>query len=258
MTSKLYTKTLYLNKDIDYLFQNEIIEYDVKEAGYNIIKYYKLLSDDKIRLLDSYPTKEQRHIKIGLYQREDKEFANTLSEKFSDVRRMFFEVNNIEDSDIVSIKKDAIFIKNKYCSKCKFDNIDFRVKNRYTSYLYLDNNEFYFDKNKVDVKGLNDDVVLKHKDYMLDFLHTFVKLVENGNNKITINRFKQFIDYYRNRELDINYYRELNKRSMFRIFDNNISEGFYYSDNESSFDDDRVDIMYNYVKYITPLISIVL
>ena len=42
LKSKLYERTLYLNKEIDYLFNCEIREYDLKSAGLNLIKYFKL------------------------------------------------------------------------------------------------------------------------------------------------------------------------------------------------------------------------
>lgn len=254
MISELYKRTLYLNKDIDYLFRNEILEYDMKEAGYNLIKYFNLLDEDKIRLLDSFD-KQQRHVKIGIYQK-DKEFAKELSNAFMSARKMFFEANDIQDEDILSIKKDAIFLRNKHCSSCEFDNIIFRIKNIYNSYLRLDNNEYYFSKENVDVKGISDEVIEKHKDYMLDFLHEFTKIVETSNRNIQIKWLTEFIKYYRNRELDISYYRELNKQGMFRIMDSSIKDGMYYSD--IGRDDNSLNIMFNYVNIITPLISIIL
>ena len=45
---ELYKRSIYLNRDIDYLFNSEIIEYDIQEAGFNIIKYFKLLSESEI------------------------------------------------------------------------------------------------------------------------------------------------------------------------------------------------------------------
>ena len=38
----LYEKDLYVNKDIECIIDTPIIEYDIKQAGYNLTKYYKL------------------------------------------------------------------------------------------------------------------------------------------------------------------------------------------------------------------------
>ena len=65
----LYEKHNYLNKDIEYLISREIIEYDIKSAGFNLIKQYKLLDDAKILHLESL-SKKQRQITIGLYQKK--------------------------------------------------------------------------------------------------------------------------------------------------------------------------------------------
>ena len=45
MYSALYTKTNYLNKNIDYLLNTDIREYDLKSAGLSLIKYFKLLPE---------------------------------------------------------------------------------------------------------------------------------------------------------------------------------------------------------------------
>ena len=49
MVSELYKRTMYLNKNIEFIFGKEIIEYDIKSAGFNIIKKFKFLPEDKAR-----------------------------------------------------------------------------------------------------------------------------------------------------------------------------------------------------------------
>lgn len=254
MISELYKKTLYLNKDIDYLIGDEIIEYDLQEAGFNICKYYNLLSKDKIEELESLD-KEQRHIKLGLYQRDDKEFANILSDGFMNARKLFFESNDISDEYILAIKKDAIFIRNKRCKFSQFDNLNFRIKNSYSSYMYLNKIEFYFNHENVDVKQLGEKAVGLHKDYMIDFLHTFIKICENGHRNNSIKFLTEFIDYYKHKELDIGYYRELNKSSKFAIMDYD-NKGVSYSNMVGN--ENLLNIVYNYKMILTPLVSILL
>ena len=44
--SKLYKHDLYTT-EYDYIISKRIIEYDIKSAGINLCKYYRLLSKDK-------------------------------------------------------------------------------------------------------------------------------------------------------------------------------------------------------------------
>lgn len=248
----LYEKSLYLNRDIDYLFNNEIIEYDMREAGYSLIREYKLLSNDVIDKLSKY-SKDKRTIRIGMIQRENNDFKNKLKEAFSEARKIFFNDNDLYEENILSIKKDAIFVRNKRCKSIKFGNyIEFRPKNVYTSYMLLDNNEYYFNKRIVDVKGISEKKLKPHIDYMLDFLVEFVNLRESNNIKMTQKYLRDFLYYYRNKELEIGYYRELNKKSMYTLFIDN-----RYVDSDLCDTLENVNIMYNYLKLLLPIINII-
>lgn len=253
MSGVLYKKSNYLNKDIDYLISNEIIEYDIRSAGFNISKYFKLLPQYKINYLEKLG-KKQRHIQLGLYQREDKEFKKILNEKFMETRKWFFENNDVGDEEILSVKKDALFVL-KRCKNISLGNIEFIEKNVYTSYYYLNNLEFYYNKNTIDVKGIDDELLKLHEDYMLNFLHEFFRLNEVNTRKMSIKLLKQFAKYYKSKRLDIGYYRELDKQSLFRLKERLFGEivGAKYTE-----DIDKVDMWYNYKNYVIPLISILI
>lgn len=247
----LYNKHNYLNKDIKYIISNEIIEYDIKSAGFNIMKYFKLLDEEKLQRLELLD-KKQRQIQLGLYKKYDKTLGNKENERFKDIRKWFFEANNLTDDDILSIKKDAI-ITTKRCFNTQLDNIEFVEKNIYTSYYYLDKKEFYYNINTVDVKGISDEKLIPHKDYMLDFLYTLFKMNEITSRSRIINFIKEFSHYYKSKKLDINYYRELNEESLFRLTVN-----FYKSSIGSNTvaDVSMLNIDYNFLHFIVPLIGL--
>jgi hypothetical protein len=249
--STLYQRHNYLNKDIEYIISNEIIEYDIQSAGFNIMKKFKLLDDHKIKYLESLG-KKQRQIQIGLYQRQDRSLVKALNEKFVEVRKWFFENNNIKDENVLSIKKDAIMMTRR-CFETQWDNITFAEKNIYTSYYYLNKYEFYYNKNGIDVKGISDDLLKLHEEYMLDFLYNFFTMNEISNRKKVIELLKDFSYYYKKKQLDIGYYRELNSQSLFKINERLFGQmiGLQRIGNV-----DKVDIEYNYMKYVVPLISI--
>lgn len=251
----LYEKHNYLNKDISYLVSNEIIEYDISSAGFNLSKRYHLLPVDKLDFLESLD-KKQRQIQLGLYQRSDESFKEKLNEKFVQIRKEFFEANNVQDDEVLSIKKDAIIML-RHCNTTEFDNVIFRDKHKYTSYYYINKFEFYVSSDGLDVKGIIDEKLALHKDYMLDFLFRFFKMMEQtSSKKKIINDLTDFSYYYKNKKLMVGYYRELNQDSFFKL--NQKFLGDLLGVNDGTPDIDEIDISYNYMKYIVPLINILL
>lgn len=249
----LYEKHNYLDKNVSYLCSQEIYEYDMKSAGFNIIKYFKLLSERQIKELENM-SKKKRQIAIGLLTRNNKELATALNDGFIKARKMFFEANGLQEEDILAIKKDAIFTL-KYCNHTEFDNIVFDVKNYYSSYFYLNKTEFYYNpKTGIDVKGFQKQAHL-HADYMLDFLAYYAKLLETGKRTEVIKFIKDFAGYYKRKELDISYYRELNSDSFFKSTITVFDQTLYF---ENMLDYEQLDITYNYVNYIVPLIQILM
>lgn len=250
----LYEKHNYLNKDIDYLIGKEITEYDIKSAGFNLCKKYKLLDDNKIRHLETLD-KKRRQITLGLYQQNNPEFKDILNEKFVEIRKMFFEANNLVDDDILSIKKDAI-ITLKKCYNTEFDNIVFSDKNVYTSYFYINKFEFYVNDKTLDLKGISDEKLKLHQDYMLDFLHKIFRLLEtNPNKKYIIENMKEFISFYKDKRLHIGYYRELNRDSLYKLNKSFMKDYIGLQHTRSL---EEIDISYNYIHYILPIINILL
>lgn len=229
----------------------------MKSAGFNLTKYYKLLDQDKIDYLSSLQKKHQT-IQIGLYQKENKEYRKALKEAFADMRRNFFEANNIQDDDIISVKKDAIFLT-RHCQNTEFGNVIFAMKNTYSSYYYMGNLELYLGNDTLDVKGIKDDVLHAHDNYMRHTLFEFFKLIENGSFPYAVRQLKEFASYYKAKEIPIGYYRELNSTSKYRIRQDMYGDimgekTFVLSDNVG--DSSLLDISYNYLNFIVPLINV--
>lgn len=246
----MYENDLIINENNPYLFNTDIFEYDMKDAGFSLIKEFKLLDKSIIDKL-SNQDKETRKVNIGKLQRDNKELVKNLGNAFKEARRLFFEANQLENNDIISIKKDAIFT----CKLCKFQEfgkyINFRPKNSYTSYINLGNKlEFYYNSNRLDIKGLSNENYEKHKDYLIKFISQFIKSVEIGNSIATIKMLKKFIDSYKWKELDIGYYRTLDNKSVFKIIGEDVEFDKYY-------DKDDLDITYNFY-IILKLLKIVL
>jgi hypothetical protein len=255
MSDKLYEKDLYINPNIPFIFNTHIYEYDMKEAGFSLIKQFKLLDKDNIVKLEAIGKKE-RTIKIGVLQNKIPGLKENLKACFALARQKFFELNELTNNDIISIKKDAIFVT----KECKYQKIteliNFRPKNEYTSYIQLNKHlEFYYNFDKLDVKGLSDENYELHKDYMIKFIKTFFLKMETSNESDILRFYRTFIDKYKERGLEVGYYRTFDNKSKFELLDNddNVEYNDFWEDEK-----DRLDISYNYTNVILKLVKILL
>ena len=255
--SQLFTKDIYLNRSKLSLFNKEIIEYDMSDAGYSIIREHSLLPQKTIENL-SHKSKRDRTYAIGRIQGKDKEFAQRLHQGFQDARELFFKLNNIQDDDILSVKKDAIFTL-RQCDHQQIGNyINFREKHNYSSYVYTGRLEIYYrstmsDNPIIDIKGIDDDKVELHKDYMMELLSKYFYHVENRTIGDSISFMRRFCDRYKLRDLDVGYYRTFDSNSVFIETESGTSFNSYW-ENEK----DNLDIGYNMMYVILPLMKLLL
>jgi len=254
----------FLNVARSFEVNASITEWDIRRAGLNIIKVYQLLPQDKIKELEKLP-KLECDVKIGKMQISDREFSKALEQKFTDVMREFMKVNEIdEDFDVLSIKKDACFIINKKITISEFGKyIKFIPKNTYHAYIYLKPYEMYFKRDgEVDIKGLVGDKATRnkllelHKDGIMNFIEYVIELAETTNmDSNKMNEFlHDFVDMYKKRELEFDYYREFNVESRFRyqMLGSEIMADYV---DESMLE--NVNIEFNYKTLVLPLINLI-
>lgn len=227
-------KSVWMNPNIEYIFDIDLIEYDMRDAGYSLIKEYNLLPREEMIKLDSLGKGEERHIAVGKLQRDDKEFSKRLGEKFADLRRIFISANGLTDDSIISVKKDAIYTIGR-CKRTRFGGIIFMEKNRYSSYIRfpnIQNLEIYYSDNGIDVKGIGDSAENRHRLYMLEFLKKIINLIER-KDFYTKRFLMKFIEDYKAHELDEEYYLEFNNLSK------------------------DINPVFNYLNILVPLVQIV-
>ena len=89
--------------------QSSIYEYDIRKANISILLKYGAITKEtynEFLMMD----KKERQIKIGLMQREDPKLKQVLETGFEEARKLLIQSNSIELDEIISIKKDALFI----------------------------------------------------------------------------------------------------------------------------------------------------
>ena len=236
------------NRDYPFIYNNEIIEWDIKSANTSLMSYYNLQPDKVIQKLASMK-KSQREISVGKLMRKDKEFAKKLEESFNMIIQEFMDTNQLTWDDIVSVKKDAVFVKNHKITHSDFGAVHFIAKNQYQHVLLLPKYEIYLSQSKIDVKGIPDEKLPLHEDGMIDFIRSSMEIASEYNKLQSF--FKEYVTAYKRKELDFDAYREFNSDSLFRIG----GEFPMLSDSMIEDDMDVLDIAYNYINVIIPTIQ---
>ena len=198
---ELFKRTTYILRNICVTNQR-LIEYDMKDAGLSIIREYKMLPASTIKYLSNLPSK-LKHIEIGKICEKDDEFNKTFNDHFKNVRINFLLQNNLDDDKIISIKRDAIFLKSSRVRKTHFgEHIHFAIKNSYSSYVSTDTYELYYSAKKLDIKGYS------NKTHILwSYLHELLRYKEVVSSEKYYQLLTEFRSQYVNLELPVECYR---------------------------------------------------
>lgn len=206
---------------IPYLISHYIYEYDISKANISVLLYKGIIDEKEYKFIKSF-SREQRQVYVG-YMQKNKEIAQALSDGVAEFRYRFLTENNISDTELLSVKNDAIFLIDKVPAITIFDNIEFLKKNVYTSYFHLNGLEIYYfldqinDKEIIDIKGINDDKLISHQEYFIEFLCSVFEAIQTKTLGDTIGIINSFHDAYIHRQLPVEFYRELNADCGYRI-----------------------------------------
>ena len=223
-----YTKDVLFIQD--YCFNTQIVEYDIQSAGLSILTHSGVLSEDKIHELENM-TKSSRVVSIGMMIRDNPEYQKIISNGLIHARKHFIESNHLSESDIICIKKDAIFTTKK-CNTLLFDGIQFRAKNKWRSYLKLGKIEFfYLDKLKYQILGLGTVATDYHKNGWIKTIIDIIDRISNGDKSVR-HTVMQLISQYKSEKLPAAYYQSFKS------------------------DPTQRDDLYNYQQIIIPLMQV--
>ena len=200
---------------ITFLVGRNIREYDISKANINILLYFGIIDQKTYDYLYNLPRME-RQVKVGIMQK-NYEVSSALSNGFREMRTLFCTKNNIEENEILAIKKDALYIIDKVPQYTKFRNVEFLCKNLYTSFYYIGGLELYYNSKYeiLDVKGISDNILRYHEHYMKDFLMYMFSLIEKRDYESAISDLNNFRNDYLNLKLSPGYYREFDNRSLY-------------------------------------------
>lgn len=229
---ELSNKHNYL-ADIPFLFEQNIWEYDIKQANISALRAFDRIDEDNYHRLSLVP-KMQREIEIGKMIRDDKSIGDIIKRGISEAKRELIRLlsDTNKSIEILRIANDAIYFINPYSPTIETDihvtistgnKILFKQKSQYNYYInFKVNNILVFIYNGsyayyVDVKGISDDKLELHREYFMGFICHIVTTYEKAGKSYTILEFNKFYESYLKRQLPIEYYREFNSSSCYRI-----------------------------------------
>lgn len=208
--SNLWQKTNYTSS-VKYITDTVITEYDMKSAGMNILREMNYLNDNQYeRLKDT--EKYERNVIIGKMLRKNKNMNHDLNEGFKLARKIFMDQNNLNDSDILSIKKDAIFVIGKKCSNLRISKyLRFVEKKEYDTYINILNKEHYIQmyNNYMDVKGYHENIFNHHQKYLFQFIIDCLWEDKKDDKKDLFKKLLIFKNNLINYNLPIGYYKDI-------------------------------------------------
>ena len=119
-------RSLNYKTQYKYFINTFIREYDLSKANINALLYTKRISveDHKTYLAMD---RNERETKIGLWIKKDKSVYKDIQKGIIEAKRRLVFANNIEDSEVVSVKNDAMFIAGRNLASTIFPPFEFKV-----------------------------------------------------------------------------------------------------------------------------------
>ena len=240
---------------------NTIWEFDIKQANVSVMRKFKDLPEPVLDKLENLP-KINRNITIGNLERtkEYEHLKKSIARGIQYSKFQLFLANRIQDSEVLAIRNDAIFILGRKLRVTKFGPVEFICKNKFGLYQKIGAIDFFMSYDgKIVAKGLSDEVMSEpdHQRGMMTFLATAFKyIMRDERHKLRV-YLADFANKYKKLELPHEYYRELKYSNQYC---SNITAGDYvlYYDNVSDENVKDLNVAYNYLYYILPLIRIYL
>ena len=221
MASGLYNNQNY-SKGLDY-YSGYIVEYDMSKANINALLTRGVIGKDLYDKLYN-ADKQIREVYIGNMIKRNENIYKEIQAGIIDAKKQFVESNNIKDEEIFSIRNDAMYILSDRPMIQSFGNYYFAKKNTYTFFFkFYSNKEWYYrfdqfsNKDIIDIKGINNDLLYQHQGFFLKFLADVSYSLQMSSIEETLEFVNNFYEDYINRRLDIRYYREFNNISEYRI-----------------------------------------
>jgi hypothetical protein len=245
---------IYTNKNLLYLRNKVIHEYDIASGGYSCSLNHDLLSNDEQLILATL-NKKDKQIFLGNKALQEKDFTKKLHAAFRHEIANFISQNEIPEENILSIKKDSITFFNSNISYTKNNHVTFTLRKNFTTFILLGKLEFYYniDNREFLVKGISSDLTIEST--LLEEIKQIMHLKSYKSDQSVYAHLKEMRENYLSLQLENSYYRELNALGKYKLKDK-LRGAFLYVDRIDDDEINLIDIDYNYLNILLPLFKI--
>ncbi len=212
----MHDKSIWLNDHIQYMFRENIVEYDMRAASLSIAERYHLLDDKLIQQMKLMP-KDQRTRKVGLIQKDDKEFSEKLLKGIREIRRKFLETNGLDERNVIALHSDAVFFSSKKNIIDNIEGVQFVHKNTWTSYMRYDRVEMYYADGYITYKNVPKEALYQHTLGMNKHLLKIFEYLENYDEDI-FEYLSKFQTQYLKDKLPIQYYEAFGRVDQYKMY----------------------------------------
>ena len=223
---ELSSKHNYLSPT-KFLFSSSIFEYDIRQANINVLRAFGRLSESDYHRL-SIADKRSREIEIGNWIAQDSTVYQTIQEGIQKAKLGLLASNKVRPTNVLRIANDAVYVISPHPLRyTKFTinqdsdcYVEFVNKNHFTSYLSLGDVIILINSDgegwDIDIKGISNDLIYLHE----NFISTICNLVQSremGGVDMAAREFNNFFQEYVSKNLPVEYYREFNSGSGYRV-----------------------------------------
>ena len=223
------------NAPVNYLFDKQIVEMDISKANINILMDRKAISyDDYADLMNA--DRMIRQYTIGCLIRDKPETQEILNQGLMDSREALFNILNLENSNVLHIAKDAVFVVVPLSQNIPEEIpitgfIRFTKRSSHTSYLRLNRLvHFYYSYdviNSIDhwkIRGMNQTAQEQHASGFTHMLTGILRSKQVAGTKAAYDQCKFYYEQLASGEpLMVPYARRFDSQSL---FDLKIDSGF--------------------------------
>ena len=223
------------NAPVNYLFDKQIVEMDISKANINILMDRKAISyDDYADLMNA--DRMIRQYTIGCLIRDKPEIQEILNQGLMDAREALFNILNLENSNVLHIAKDAVFVVVPLSQNIPEEIpitgfIRFTKRSSHTSYLRLNRLvHFYYSYdviNSIDhwkIRGMNQTAQEQHASGFTHMLAGILRSKQVAGTKAAYDQCKFYYEQLASGEpLMVPYARRFDSQSL---FDLKIDSGF--------------------------------
>jgi len=217
----MHDKMLWTNESIQFTFHSHVQEYDMQAASVSVCELFGLLPKEVITELKLMP-KEKRTVKMGLFQREDKQFSENLLAGIREVRKKFIETNNLSTDEILSLHSDACIINTNKRITSNIDGVTFRKKHEWNAYIRYNSIEMFYKNdiknNYIDYKNIPEQLIGEQVMGFDIYLKKVFEYIENYDENV-LKYISKFQKKYLQNQLPEPYYHSFGRCGKYK-FDN--------------------------------------